>query len=128
MTMRNRETPGERALPELCDFCGAAIVSGVPLYGYVADSSAVHPQKEWLDGLRAIAACSAEHLAGLRDQYRQRPFVEEELWAGKISRALDRCPQGLTVEELGQRTGLTLSDIRRAIAWHNKWMHQQTQL
>ncbi|MEV6793442.1 hypothetical protein AB0M87_15880 [Streptomyces sp. NPDC051320] len=125
--MRKRETPGERALPELCDACGTAILSGLPLYAYVPDSSAVQAGKEWLDGLRFLAACCEEHLNALRDQYRRRPFIEEELWAGKISRALDQHPDGLTAEELGRTTGLMLPDIRSAMAWHNRWMHQETQ-
>jgi hypothetical protein len=53
----------------------------------------------------------------LRERYRLRPFVEDELWAGKIRRARRRHPAGLTGEEMAGATGLDARQILRALAW-----------
>lgn len=46
------------------------------------------------------------------EQYRARPFVEPELWAGKIARALAERP-GLSPVELAEETGLTPEEVER---------------
>ncbi|MFE8955217.1 hypothetical protein [Streptomyces althioticus] len=88
--------------------------------GHVADSSAVHPDDPLHDGLRRVTACCRAHLELIRTAYRRRPFVQEELWAGKIGRVLTAGPPVLGMTELACRTGLDEPDIRRAIAWHNE--------
>ncbi|EYT79488.1 hypothetical protein CF54_31010 [Streptomyces sp. Tu 6176] len=105
--------------PELCDLCGLTFPACEAVRERVPDSSAVHPTDDWFDGLRLVTACSEAHLAVVRERYRHRPFVQEELWAAKIERALSGGTQVLTMERLGCRTGLHAPEIRRAIAWHN---------
>ncbi|WP_069813183.1 hypothetical protein [Streptomyces sp. TP-A0874] len=104
----------------LCDLCAAVSRDDEAVRTYVPDSSYTHPVNDWFDGLRLLTACGKTHLAELRKHYRSRPFVEEELWAAKITRALTSGPPVLTLVELGCRTGLHEPDLRRAIAWHNQ--------
>ncbi|MGG8710478.1 hypothetical protein ACQ88U_37790 [Streptomyces lividans] len=68
----------------VCDVCQQAIaegrrnaVCGAGLVGGLAMT--------WHDGLRLVTACSQEHLDVLRQRYARRPFIEEELWIGKIA-------------------------------------------
>ncbi|MEU3254868.1 hypothetical protein [Streptomyces sp. NPDC006997] len=105
---------------ELCDLCAAAFPESEAVTGYAPDSSATHPTHDRFDGTRRLTACCEAHLEALRETYRRRPFVEEELWAAKITRALTSGPPVLTLEQLGCRTGLHEPDIRRAVAWHNE--------
>ncbi|ELS50924.1 hypothetical protein [Streptomyces viridochromogenes] len=120
--------PARRATPlELCDLCAAAFPEDEAVRGYVPDSSAVHPTNDWFDGLRRVTACGDAHFVVLRDTYRRRPFVEEELWAAKITRVLTSGPPVATMEQLGCRTGLYESEIRRAMAWHNEERRQRGQ-
>ncbi|TWD25323.1 hypothetical protein FB570_103107 [Streptomyces sp. T12] len=105
--------------PELCDLCARTFPPGEAVRGYVADSSAVHPADPLHDGLRRVTACCEAHLEEVRAVYRRRPFVQEELWAGKIGRVLGSGPPVATTD-LACRTGLDEPDIRRAIAWHNE--------
>ncbi|MFI2645414.1 hypothetical protein [Streptomyces sp. NPDC018610] len=116
---RGRPRPVEPLPLELCDLCAATFPADRAVRGYVADSSAVHPTDDWLDGLRPVTACTDAHFAVIRDRYRHRPFVQEELWAAKIERALTGGTPVLTMVQLGCRTGLHEPEIRRAIAWHN---------
>ncbi|NUK86153.1 hypothetical protein [Streptomyces lunaelactis] len=44
--------------------------------------------------------CSREHLAELVEQHKRRPFVDAELWAGKIARVKDQHPDGRSAEAL----------------------------
>ncbi|MEW2253311.1 hypothetical protein ACFW6K_32485 [Streptomyces sp. NPDC058733] len=104
---------------ELCDRCGTAFPEADAVTGYVADSSCAQPLRPWFDGMRRITACCAAHYESVRDEYRLRPFVEEELWAAKIERVLRDGAPVCTLEELGRRTGLDEPDIHRAVAWHN---------
>ncbi|WP_407548071.1 hypothetical protein QOM21_03585 [Streptomyces sp. Pv4-95] len=106
-------------LPALCDVCGAVITDHSEVHARVPDSSVVHPDDPELDGWRPLTACSAAHLAELRDEYERRPYIDEEQWAGKMSRALDRHPDGLTFEQMAAITGLTRGQLDRAFAWHN---------
>ncbi|MGI5292780.1 hypothetical protein ACQEVF_57045 [Nonomuraea polychroma] len=93
------------------------ITDGTEIYGLAPDSSMVHAGNPAYDGQRFLTACSREHLAALREQYQSRPFIEEELWAGKIGRALEFLPHRPSIQELAQATGLNVQQIGRALAW-----------
>lgn len=125
---RGRGRPVEPTGLELCDLCAATFPADRAVRGYVPDSSAAHPTDDWLDGLRRVAACTEAHFALVRESYRRRPFVPEELWAAKIERALTGGTAVLTMGQLGCRTGLHEPEIRRAIAWHNARLGHGTQL
>ncbi|GAT80696.1 hypothetical protein CF54_31010 [Streptomyces sp. F-3] len=126
MWKRRKRARPDRPLPsELCDLCGAVFPRSEAVRGRVADSSAVHPTDVWADGLRRVVACCEEHLEAIRKEYEGRAFVPEELWAAKIDRALSGGTQSLTMGQLGCRTGLQESQIRRAIAWHNAHLRQR---
>ncbi|MFI9081946.1 hypothetical protein ACIGW8_36840 [Streptomyces sioyaensis] len=62
--------------------------------GEVADSSAVYVYDLGFDGRRFVTACSQEHLAVLRERYRRRPFVVEELWWARSPGSWTRTPTG----------------------------------
>ncbi|GAA2815633.1 hypothetical protein GCM10010441_45330 [Kitasatospora paracochleata] len=102
---------------ELCDLCGAVIEDGGEVYFLVSDSSVVHRTDRKLDGKRMVVARGREHGRQLVEQCRARPFVELELWAGKIGRALDRRPEGLRKAELAEATGLTPVEIELGARW-----------
>ncbi|WP_411138521.1 hypothetical protein [Streptomyces sp. C10] len=91
-------------------------IPAIQLCGLVPDSSFLHPYDPDLDGLRRLVACGPEHLGELQQQYRERPFVREELWAGKIARALRNQPD-LDEEELADVTGLHFIQIERSLTW-----------
>ncbi|NEA53478.1 hypothetical protein G3I60_04725 [Streptomyces sp. SID13666] len=101
---------------DICDVFARRLTDGCRL-AVVRDSSAVHARDPARDGLRLIATCSPEHLTTLQDEYHQRPFIPEELWAGKILRALAQQPDGITGEALSAATGLDDLQIQRAGAW-----------
>lgn len=101
---------------DICDLCARRLTEGCRL-GVVRDSSAVHARTPARDGRRLIVACSPEHLAALQQEYRARPFVPEELWAGQIDRALAHRPPPPTREALSAATGLGTLEIQRALAW-----------
>ncbi|GAA2355087.1 hypothetical protein [Nonomuraea africana] len=103
-------------VPQLCGWCGMAIQDGTEVHGVVPDSSVTHASDPACDGQRFLTTCSREHLAALQEHYRRRPFIEEELWAGKIARALDRS-EALTAEQLEEVTGLRREQIERCVAW-----------
>jgi hypothetical protein len=112
---------GEGALlPGLCDFCGATISHGSELYALVPDSSAINARDPELDGKRFLTACSRDHLAELQEKYLRKPYVIEELWTGKISRAIQDHPFGLSLKQLAEVTGLSVPQIERAEAWQNQ--------
>ncbi|MCZ4103238.1 hypothetical protein [Streptomyces sp. H39-C1] len=113
--MRDDQSP---SVPQtdICDACARPLTDGCHL-GVVRDSSAIHPRHRARDGRRLIAACSPEHLLALQREYRERPFVHEELWAGQILRALAQQPDGLAAEALCAATGLDDLQIRRAMEW-----------
>ncbi|MCZ4101433.1 MULTISPECIES: hypothetical protein [unclassified Streptomyces] len=114
--------------PDICDLCGQRIGAQGRL-DLVPDSSAVHARDPGKDGKRLIVVCSPEHLTALRDEYRRRPFVAEELWAGKISRALQGRPEDLIgPDTLSAATGLSAEEIDRAVIWKmeriRRWYEQ----
>lgn len=121
MWKRRKHARRSGTLPlELCDLCARTFPADEAVSGYVPDSSSAHPTDDWCDGLRRVTACGEAHLDAIRETYRRRPFVQEELWAAKITRVLTSGPPVLTMERLACRTGLHEPDIRRAIAWHNE--------
>ncbi|MFF3911631.1 hypothetical protein ACFYZJ_38170 [Streptomyces sp. NPDC001848] len=122
----------EQTEPEICDLCGAVIPTGsIDWYALVRDSSAVHAVESKYDGKRTLVACSREHLAELLEQYKRRPFVDAELWAGKIARVLRRHPEGVSEEDLARDSGLTHVQIQRGVMWQNteaqRWLEQHAQ-
>ncbi|MFJ5531799.1 hypothetical protein [Streptomyces sp. NPDC093261] len=112
---------------ELCDLCAATLPAGDAVRGYVPDSSSAQSGDDWFDGLRLVTACGDAHFQAVRETYRRRPFVTEELWAAKITRALTNGPPVLSLVQLASRTGLQEPQIRRAVAWHNERLRRQRQ-
>ncbi|MFD3533048.1 hypothetical protein [Streptomyces sp. NPDC058664] len=102
-----------------CDLCGTFSTPGSEIHALVADSSAVYGQDPLLDGRRILTACSLKHLAELRHHHRQRPFVDVELWAGKVALALKRHPEGLSTQQLA-KTGLAASQVEHGITWRHE--------
>ncbi|MEU6313802.1 hypothetical protein [Streptomyces sp. NPDC047014] len=120
MTDRESEDGAEEeSQPELCDWCGAVVSDSTEWYSVVPDSSAVHSSDPVLDGKRMVVGCSREHLAELVEQYKRRPFVAGELFAGKIARVLEQHPEGLSEEDLVRETGLTAAQIEVGAMWQN---------
>ncbi|MGW9032222.1 hypothetical protein ACWGQ5_51210 [Streptomyces sp. NPDC055722] len=64
----------------------------------------------------------------LVEQYKRRPFMYAELWAGKITRVLRQHPKGISEEDLAKETGLTPDEIRHGVTWRNaeiqRWREQ----
>ncbi|MFJ2875521.1 MULTISPECIES: hypothetical protein [unclassified Streptomyces] len=106
-------------LPELCDLCGTVIRDGGEWDALVPDSSVIHEVDPQFDGKRWLSACSREHLAELVEQYKHRPFVEAELWAGKIGRAIEQHRGEISEEDLARETGLTPEQIEAGVMWQN---------
>lgn len=104
---------------EICDACGAVIDPNAEFYSFVRDSSVVHRVDPQFDGQRLVVACSRAHLQQVRDEYARRPWVDEELWAGQLDRALTAAGGQSSTEHLAAETGLTPTQIRRAAAWKN---------
>lgn len=112
------ETDGnEAATAARCDLCDAPATDDRGLRTHVKDSSYLDPVDPRLDGDRPLTACSAEHLTELIKKVGARPFVDEELWAGKMARALDTHPRGLSLYALAMETGLTQDQIAQAALW-----------
>ncbi|MGW7527320.1 hypothetical protein [Streptomyces sp. NPDC054783] len=105
--------------PELCGLCGTKISGRTEVHALVPDSSVIHGHDPKKDGTRWLTACSREHLAGLVDVYEQRPFVDAELWAGKIGRAVEARRGRIGPKELAGETGLTQAQIQLGELWHN---------
>lgn len=62
-----------------------------------------------------MLACGPEHLARRQAEAAEQPFVPEQLWAAKVTLAVQAHPRGLS----SRGTGLTPEQIRSAVAWHN---------
>jgi hypothetical protein len=105
--------------PTLCDLCGEHLTPATQVFSLVPDSSTIHPYNADLDGMRRLAACSPAHLGELQQHYRQRPYIKEELWAGKIARAL-RLQPDLDEEELAEVTDLNFLQIERSLTWESE--------
>ncbi len=105
--------------PTMCDLCGVQLTPATQVFSLVPDSSTIHPYNADLDGMRRLAACSADHLGELQQRYRQRPYIKEELWAGKIARAL-RLQPDLNEEELAEVTDLNFLQIERSLTWESE--------
>ncbi|MBZ6138877.1 MULTISPECIES: hypothetical protein [Streptomyces] len=122
---RKGRRTGRPVPTELCDLCARVFPEDESVSGYVPDSSAVHATNEWFDGLRLVTTCSDDHFDVIKKGYGDRPFVDEELWAAKLTRALTTGPPALSLDQLGDRTGLREPQIRAAIAWHNERLREQ---
>nr|WP_234326398.1 hypothetical protein [Streptomyces sp. NRRL S-337] len=120
MRKSKRKGRTETVRLELCDLCAATFAESGAVRGYVPHSSSASSTNDWFDGLRRITTCGAEHFTVIKALYEQRPFVQEELWAAKITQALTASPPVLSITELASRTGLHEPEIERAIAWHNE--------
>ncbi|MFB7509759.1 hypothetical protein ACFC0P_41295, partial [Streptomyces broussonetiae] len=83
------------------------------------DSPSNHAFNPNLDAKRLIVGCPREHLAELVEQDKQRPFVDAELWAGKIYRASEAHGGRISPEELAYETGLAEGQIRLGVLWQN---------
>ncbi|OEJ21453.1 hypothetical protein AR457_37250 [Streptomyces agglomeratus] len=112
----DREDP----LTELCDLCGVVISDSTEVYSLVRDSSAIHAHDSQFDGKRMIVACSPEHLDELIRQFKRRPFVEDDLWAGKIARVMQQHPEGISVEALAEEASLNVAEVGAGVRWHNR--------
>lgn len=78
-----------------------------------------------------VVGCTKEHLADLVEQYKRRPFIEAELWAGKIARALQKYEGRINEEDLAEETGLTPDQIEAGVTWQNieflRWCRRTTE-
>ncbi|MFE7779075.1 hypothetical protein ACFU5O_35440 [Streptomyces sp. NPDC057445] len=113
---RNGDRAGVDCVINWCELCEAFLVDE-GMCTRVRDSSFIPPHDCALDGDRIVVACSPEHLAELIKRTSDRPYVEAELWAGKIDRVLAAHPQGLSLYALATETGLTQDQIPRAALW-----------
>jgi len=114
--------------PELCDLCGAVVSDSTEWYALVPDSSSIHAVDAKFDGKRMVVGCTKEHLAELVEQYKHRPFIEPQLWAGKIARALDKYGGQISEEDLARETGLAPDQIEAGVTWQSieflRWREQ----
>ncbi|MEU8511039.1 hypothetical protein AB0C76_05545 [Kitasatospora sp. NPDC048722] len=104
---------------DLCDLCGQAVPADDLLCALVPDSSALHVRDPDLDGKRALTACTVDHLADLIEQYRRRPFVLEEQWAGKVCRALAEYDEPVPLRTVAALSGLSEEQAEQGVEWHN---------
>jgi hypothetical protein len=109
---------GSTPARDRCGVCGRS-VSADGIREVVPDSSYLHPTDPAQDGLRPLAACDKDHFEELSAQYRERAYADEELWAGKVTRAVQEAwPGGVWGEELERATGLSAQQIGRAAEWN----------
>lgn len=66
-----------------CGWCG------VPRSDLTPGTTMIHADDAGIAGHRVLTACNDQHLTALRDHYRRRPFVHEELWMGRLTRAMN---------------------------------------
>jgi hypothetical protein len=106
-------TDGERAT---CDWCGCRVARHGEQYAVLWDSSAIHPTEAGMDGRRLVVACGAEHVTALRAT--ARPWIDEELWAGRLARA-ERGRRGrpTSAHGLARRAGISIEQMQRALVW-----------
>ncbi|MFJ6378403.1 hypothetical protein ACIQI7_00135 [Kitasatospora sp. NPDC092039] len=104
---------------DLCDHCGRVVATADLLGALVPDSSALHSTQSALDGKRLVLACCADHLAALIADYRHRPFVPEEQWAGKVCRAIADYEDPVPLSVVARLTGLSEQQAVEGVEWHN---------
>ncbi|MFI9318600.1 hypothetical protein ACIGXI_02265 [Kitasatospora aureofaciens] len=109
----------DREAVDLCDHCGRVVPAADLLSALVPDSSALHPSDPELDGRRVLTACTVEHLAELVEYYRERPFVLEEQWAGKVCRALAEQEDAVPLSLVARMSGLSVQQAAQGVEWHN---------
>ncbi|MFD3849352.1 hypothetical protein ACFWVB_26095 [Streptomyces microflavus] len=112
---RSAERAGGRPM-ERCGLCGVLLPGESVPNALVRDSSAFCAQDPARDGKRRVVACSPEHLTELIEMHARKPFMEAELWAGKIARVMDDDPRA-DVQALSESTGLTPSHVQRGLSW-----------
>jgi hypothetical protein len=111
-----------------CEVCRAPVDDIAALSALLPDCAAVHPHDPRLDGRSLVTVCGWHHLELLRARYAARPFIDEELWAGQLARALRsdrlrgqrrrrRNGRDPLDQELAKLTGLTVDQVHRALAW-----------
>jgi hypothetical protein len=109
---------GSTPARDRCGVCGRS-VSADGIREVVPDSSYLHPSDAAQDGQRPLVACDKDHFDEIAASYRERLYVDEELWAGKVSRAVQQAwPGGVWGEELERATGLTGQQIVSAAEWN----------
>jgi hypothetical protein len=102
-----------------CGWCGRRITRHQEQYAVLWDSSAIHSTEAGMDGRRLVAACGAEHVATVRAT--ARPWVDEELWAGRLARAERGRPgRPESSHVLARRAGITLEQMERALVWRQR--------
>ncbi|PAZ12913.1 hypothetical protein CLM62_27695 [Streptomyces sp. SA15] len=74
-----------------------------------------------------VVGCTQEHLKELVEQYKRRPFVDAELWAGKIGRAMQQHPDGIDEEDLARETALSPEQIELGVLWHLEFLRWREQ-
>ncbi|MFJ2625359.1 hypothetical protein ACIO6T_18465 [Streptomyces sp. NPDC087532] len=108
------------SLPDICDLCEQPLDEETELLALVDDSSAIHTSDSKMDGKRLVTVCSPDHLTELQRHYAQRPYSEPKPWAGKITRAMRSCPNGIEPKYLRCETGLTDQQIEAAVDRNNE--------
>lgn len=114
------DEPAGRRAALRCDLCGAPPTNDPEIFALVLDSSFIHSTDQRFDGQRFLTSCGRVHLATLVERYKRRPFIEEELWAGQVTRAADwlshlRTPYDL--EFLAEVACVTRDELLRAARW-----------
>jgi hypothetical protein len=95
-------------LTELCNLCGTAVADGSERYALARGSWTSHASPPQMDGQRLIVACGPDHLERLQQNYRQRPWSEEELWSGKLVRAAAGSVVSFATDALARAASLTV--------------------
>ncbi len=112
----------------VCDECGAAMDAGPQVVAVTPDSSAVDPSHPERDGWRLLVACSEPCLQAREAESLRRPFVPEELWAGKLQRVMQTHPHGALPAQLLQESGLTPVQMRAGCAWLDEQQRRSRQV
>ncbi|MEU7068460.1 hypothetical protein [Streptomyces sp. NPDC046161] len=102
---------GDEPFMDSCDECGRVLQLGLfegddPLLAVLPDSSAVYRDNPQNDGTRMVMVCSSDCLRKIKERVGRRPFVQGEVWAGKIAWALAAHGWKLPPGELERETGL----------------------
>ncbi|MFF9058901.1 hypothetical protein ACF09K_09395 [Streptomyces sp. NPDC014882] len=117
-----RDESDEKNFPVKCDECGTTLCvepqrGSYPHPVILPDSSAVGAHPSDMDGQRMATACSEACRRAIEERFLRRPFVPEELWAGKLKRALAASPEGMKPPELLERSGLTEAQMGAGFRW-----------